>query len=282
MITPRWEFRSFGQRFGGAERQLAALPAQGVQESDELYLLSAAGANVKVRDALMDIKALQQVNADGLEQWLPVMKAGFPLSAAEAARVFDALRLPSPPRPGTSYTLDRFLEEWAKPGGAIRAVKVHKRRTRYTVGGCMAELSDVVADGRPTRTIAVESEDAAAVIGVVRELGLGGYSNMSYSRGLAALVGGEPARYAVIDVGTNSIKFHIGEREPGGEWRTVVDRAAVTRLGEGFGDPTGHQRRRARTDRRRDRGDGRRSQPARCPGPRRGRHRRPAHRHQRR
>ena len=46
--------------------------------------------------------------------------------------------------------------------------------------------------------------------------------------------------------------------------------------------PTGHQRRRARADRRRDRGHGRRSQPARCPGPRRGRHRRPAHRHQRR
>ena len=120
------------------------------------------------------------------------MKAGFPLSAAEAARVFDALRLPSPPRPGTSYTLDRFLEEWAKPGGAIRAVKVHKRRTRYTVGGCMAELSDVVADGRPIRTIAVESEDAAAVIGAVRELGLGGYSNI----GVFARPGGARRRRA--------------------------------------------------------------------------------------
>ena len=56
-------------------------------------------------------------------------------------------------------------------------MKVHKRRTRYTVGGCMAELSDVVANGKPTRTIAVESEDAAAVIRAVRELGLGGYTN---------------------------------------------------------------------------------------------------------
>jgi exopolyphosphatase / guanosine-5'-triphosphate,3'-diphosphate pyrophosphatase len=235
MITPRWEFRSFGQRFGGAEGRLAALPPQGVQESEELYLLSATGANVKVRSALMDIKALQQVNADGLEQWMPVMKAGFPLPAAESARVFDALRLPSPPRSGTSYTLDQFLEEFAGPGGAIRAVKVHKRRTRYTVGGCMAELSDVVADGKPTRTIAVESEDAPAVLRAVRELGLGGYSNTSYPRGLAALVDGVPERFAVIDVGTNSIKFHVGEREPGGGWRTVVDRAAVTRLGEGFG-----------------------------------------------
>jgi exopolyphosphatase/guanosine-5'-triphosphate,3'-diphosphate pyrophosphatase len=42
-------------------------------------------------------------------------------------------------------------------------------------------------------------------------------------------------RFAVIDAGTNSIKFHIGERAPGGIWRTVVDRAEVTRMGEGFG-----------------------------------------------
>ena len=39
-------------------------------------------------------------------------------------------------------------------------------------------------------------------------------------------------RYAVIDVGTNSVKFHIGERDAAGAWRTVVDRAEVTRLGE--------------------------------------------------
>ena len=39
----------------------------------------------------------------------------------------------------------------------------------------------------------------------------------------------------MIDVGTNSIKLHVGEREPGGGWRPVADEAAVTRLGEGFG-----------------------------------------------
>jgi len=43
-------------------------------------------------------------------------------------------------------------------------------------------------------------------------------------------------RYAVIDVGTNSVKFHVGEREQDGAWKTVVDRAEVTRLGEGLDD----------------------------------------------
>jgi exopolyphosphatase/guanosine-5'-triphosphate,3'-diphosphate pyrophosphatase len=42
------------------------------------------------------------------------------------------------------------------------------------------------------------------------------------------------SRYAIIDVGTNSVKFHIGERRPDGTWRTVVDRAEITRLGEGL------------------------------------------------
>ena len=108
-ITPRWEWRSFGRRFGGAEERLARLTPSGVQESDEIYLLSRAGENVKVRDALMDIKVLREVNADGLEQWTPVMKAGFPLPAAEAAKVFEALRLPIPTPGRASYTLDEFI-----------------------------------------------------------------------------------------------------------------------------------------------------------------------------
>jgi exopolyphosphatase/guanosine-5'-triphosphate,3'-diphosphate pyrophosphatase len=41
-------------------------------------------------------------------------------------------------------------------------------------------------------------------------------------------------RYAVVDVGTNSVKFVIADREEDGSWRTVVDRAEVTRLGEGL------------------------------------------------
>jgi len=233
-ITPRWEWRSFGRRFGEAESRLAALTPTGVQESDEVYLLSDAGDNVKVRDGLMDIKVLREVSADGLEQWTPVMKAGFPLTAAEATRVFESLRLPVPALSRASYTLDEFIEAFAQPGGAIRRVEVHKRRARYTVGGCTAEFSDVTANGKPTRTIAVESADAAGVIRAVRELGLGGYTNTSYPRALAALIDDEPERYAVVDAGTNSIKFHIGERGLDGRWRTVIDRAELTRLGEGL------------------------------------------------
>jgi exopolyphosphatase/guanosine-5'-triphosphate,3'-diphosphate pyrophosphatase len=43
-------------------------------------------------------------------------------------------------------------------------------------------------------------------------------------------------RFAVLDVGTNSVKFHVGERGADGSWTKVVDRAEVTRLGEGLAD----------------------------------------------
>ena len=43
---------------------------------------------------------------------------------------------------------------------------------------------------------------------------------------------GPPARYAAIDVGTNSVKLLVAERAGDGRWVTIRDRADVTRLGE--------------------------------------------------
>jgi exopolyphosphatase / guanosine-5'-triphosphate,3'-diphosphate pyrophosphatase len=232
-ITPRWEWRAFGRRFGEAEARLKALTPEGMQESDETYLLAGTGGNVKVRNTLIDIKVLKDVNAQGLQLWMPVMKAGFPLLATQVVQVFQALQLPVPSLSRACYEVGEFIREFAPPDSAIRAVKVHKRRTHYTLGGCMAELADVIANGNRTRTIAVESENAAAVISTVTMLGLGGYTNISYPSGLTTLIAGEPARYAVLDIGTNSVKLCIGELDSEGKWCTVVDRAELTRLGEG-------------------------------------------------
>ncbi|SOC46014.1 exopolyphosphatase/guanosine-5'-triphosphate,3'-diphosphate pyrophosphatase [Rhizobium subbaraonis] len=233
-IVPRWEWRSFGRSFPAAESSLSRLTPSGVQETDEIYLLSGSGENVKVRGELMDVKVLRETSVDGPEQWTPVMKAAFPLSAADTAGVLGALHLPVPGSLRDSYTLDAFLAAFAGRDSAIRIARVHKRRVRYTIDGCMAELSDILVEGRSTRTIAVESEDAGAVVRAVAGLGLGDYLNVSYPRGLPALLDDEPERYAVIDVGTNSVKFNISARDSQGAWRTVADRAEVTRLGEGL------------------------------------------------
>jgi exopolyphosphatase / guanosine-5'-triphosphate,3'-diphosphate pyrophosphatase len=239
-IVPRWEWRTFGSHFGPAEDRFAALTPGAILESDEVYFLSGAEGTsgiVKVRNDLMDVKVLREVNPDGLEQWTPVMKAAFPLSASDVTKVFAPLRQDPPSLARDAYTLSQFVDELATLA-RIRTVPVHKRRARYTVGGCSAELTDVAANGRSTRTIAIESEDPAAVIAAVRDVGLGDYVNTSYPRGLAALLGDAAERYAMIDVGTNSVKFLVGERTRDGSWRAVVDRAELTRLGEGL-DETG-------------------------------------------
>jgi exopolyphosphatase/guanosine-5'-triphosphate,3'-diphosphate pyrophosphatase len=223
----RWEWRTFGAAAGA----LGDRAPESVQESDELYILSVArGDTVKVRGGLMDVKHLEQVNDDGLEQWAPVLKAEFPLSAELVRSILVGLRVPVPELDREEYNLDDFVSGRSD----LLAVSVHKQRARYTIGGCPAELTEVTTEHGSTRTAAVESEDAEQVITVVRDLGLADRPNTSYPQGLKALVGFGAGRYAVIDVGTNSVKFHLGERAAAGTWETVVDRAEVTRLGDGL------------------------------------------------
>jgi exopolyphosphatase/guanosine-5'-triphosphate,3'-diphosphate pyrophosphatase len=215
-----------------------------VQESDELYLLSpTCDANVKVRDDLMDIKTLERVDTNRLEQWRPYLKAGFPLSAADVAKVCTALGVaPLPPR--ESYTLEQLQAELTHRSRGMRAVPVHKRRQRYTVGGCLAEMTDLVADGHATRTVAIESEDAASVQAAVREMGLDRYENLSYPRGLKRVFGVVGPRAAPRALRGHRRRDQLGEvphRREARRWN----------LDEGRGPRRGDAaRRRSRRERR--------------------------------
>jgi exopolyphosphatase/guanosine-5'-triphosphate,3'-diphosphate pyrophosphatase len=141
---------------------------------------------VKIRDELMDVKHLETVNDDGLEQWIPVLKVGFPLVAGGVATLFSALGVAG--SPDGTVTYDELVAT-IEAAPELRWVDVHKRRARYTIGGCMAELSDITTDGNASRTIAIELEDPALVIAAVRDLGLGDRSNTCMAKGLKALVG---------------------------------------------------------------------------------------------
>lgn len=232
--SPRWEWRRFADRLGDIGVSFAVSPPDRVQESVETYLLSMGGTDtVKVRDDLMDVKHLIAVDENGLQQWVPVMKAGFPLSAAEVGIVLTALRVEAPVTRAT-YTLGELLDELVHPEPDVIAADVHKRRERYTVGGCLAELTEVRCGQASIGTIAIESEDPALVIAAVGDLGLQPLPNVSFPRGLRSLLRFGTERFAAIDVGTNSVKFHIGERSSDGRWRSIADRAQITRLGEGL------------------------------------------------
>jgi exopolyphosphatase/guanosine-5'-triphosphate,3'-diphosphate pyrophosphatase len=168
----RWEWRAFGAGFGEAEARLSAQPPERTEDSAEEYLLSlASDASVKVRAGRVDVKRLVRVDEDRLEQWLPILKAAFPLSAADTAIVLEAAGVMG------GGDAAATLSELVGASSRLRAVAVHKHRVHYTFAGCMAELTELRVDGGVVRTLAVESEDPERIVAALRALGLGDRPN---------------------------------------------------------------------------------------------------------
>ena len=107
-----------------------------MEESDELYLLSVHGdASIKIRDGRMDVKHLERVNDAGLELWIPVMKAAFPLSTTDVASVLTALKVAVPVLERGAYMLGRLRSRADRPesrcvrgAGAQAACALRRRR----------------------------------------------------------------------------------------------------------------------------------------------------------
>ena len=176
----------------------------------------------------MDVKVLRETDASGLQRWEPILKATFPLDEKAARVAFRSLGRPAPdvpargPRPGGNP--DRRGGRYARRPAPLR---VRKRRTRYTVAGCLAEVAVLEVEGRRTTSIAIESTDPSAVLATVEALGLSAHVNHDVPTGLRLLVDGVPERYAVIDAGTNSTKFHVAEIDAG--QRRLADRSSTGR-----------------------------------------------------
>lgn len=188
----RWEWRTFGNEFGKADARFAALESTHMQESDEIYLISPVmDKTVKIRGGLMDIKSLEQIDQAGLEQWRPVLKAEMPLSSDDVNSVRAALGTSAQVGDDRHYYLEDLLAELRDWQPGLRAVPVHKKRLRYTLGGCTGELTEVRAGARKSRTLAIESQESERVTSLVRELGLSDLPNTSYPRWLWATIGSE-------------------------------------------------------------------------------------------
>lgn len=236
-VVPRWEWRTFGRDVGeiGEIDALGALRTTPAEESEETYVLSMhADASVKVRDGVLDVKVLQRVDGAGLQLWVPTMKAPFPLDDGTVAAAFAALGAPPPETRRSGLGLDQLIEHLAGSRDEVRVVATRKRRRRSVVDDCMVELTEISAEGRTIRTVAVESPDPLLVSRTISRLGLDGRPNVCVPRGLKAMLGWGPRRFAVLDVGTNSVKFAMGHRDDGGIPQIDVETAVVTRLGEGL------------------------------------------------
>jgi hypothetical protein len=190
VIVPRWEWRTFAEDLEAEGAKVLSHGEARLKESKEVYILSRrSNENTKIRDGLMDIKSLQAVNDDGLEQWRPIMKEQFPLGVEDLVRLLGVLQVAAPSDLKQSYTYDEFIGEIVKPHPDLAAVKVSKRRYGLTVNGCTVEFAHTEFNSVPLRTICVEHADPALVIATVRQLGLESYANINYIAAMKRVVG---------------------------------------------------------------------------------------------
>ena len=194
-IIPRYEFRAFAQSFGLVEDKIRSSSAcEKYRESREVYILSADNSenNTKIRDGRMDIKVLEK-KQQGLEQWSPRMKGGFPMAVETICdEVFPAFGVSVPQFERSRYTLSQFLNEVIAPHRELSAAQLFKRRFGFTVNGCITEIAKLLVNAAAIKTVAVESEDAEAVLQTQEMLGLREYENVNYLLAIKRIIGMEP------------------------------------------------------------------------------------------
>ncbi|PIE35586.1 hypothetical protein CSA56_03650 [candidate division KSB3 bacterium] len=189
-IIPRWEWRTFTHQ-PDVEEKISQYPLTRQVESSDVYILSELSMeNTKVRNDLMDIKSLQVVTKDGLEQWKPVKKEKFPLPLSEVQEMFRTFRVPMPKFLKDTCSFDEFVE-LAKKDDRIICVTVDKSRRLYDVDGCIVEVADLKIAGRSIMTVAVELEDPDKVRETIKMLGLTGLENMNYVTAIKRMHKGE-------------------------------------------------------------------------------------------
>lgn len=189
-IVPRWEWRTFGPDFPEDEKRIKKYGEPAPRRSEEAYILSRmSDENTKIRDGLMDIKSLQEVNVNKLEQWKPIMKEAFPLDKEKLEKLFHVFKVKLPALKRESYTYEQFLDELIRPDKDLKVVEVRKERYGYTINEATVEFALTWFNGVPLKTFCVEHADPELVIKTVKELGLEGYPNINYIKAMKKTVG---------------------------------------------------------------------------------------------
>ncbi len=192
---PRFEFRSFGQNFDNAHYRMARLSVPVPEkvwerQSSEVYILSRTNDlnNTKIRDGKMDIKTFVQT-VEGLEQWNPLMKGEFPISAEVLKNeVFPAFQVDMPALEKDEYTYDEFIG-MIENHNDLQAVRVHKQRFGYMVNDTICEYGIVKINGARVATINSESTEVEDIKKTIKDVGLEGVENINYLQAIKRVVG---------------------------------------------------------------------------------------------
>lgn len=193
---PRFEFRSFGRCFCDSEKRMARLSIPVPEkvwerQSVETYIVSRTNDvnNTKIRDGKMDIKTYVQT-VDGLEQWNPLMKGEFPISAELLTEeVFPAFKVDGLPKlTKEEYSLDEFLEI-VESHPDLQAVTVEKHRYGYMVNDTICETGEVYINGAMVKTINSESTEIEDILKTIKEVGLESVENINYLQAIKRVIG---------------------------------------------------------------------------------------------
>jgi hypothetical protein len=193
---PRFEFRSFGRCFAEAEKRMARLSVPVPEKvwerrSVETYIVSRTNDihNTKIRDGKMDIKTYVQT-VKGLEQWNPLMKGDFPISAQTLqTEVFPAFLVTTlPVLTKETYTLEEFLR-LIEDHPDLQAVRVEKIRYGYMVNDTICETGEVYINGAMVKTINSESVELADIRKTIQDVGLEGVENINYLQAIKRVIG---------------------------------------------------------------------------------------------
>jgi hypothetical protein len=191
----RWEWRWIGYQSPVEVSRLGYAWTDPSTRTAEVYLVSPNSPhNVKVREGLIEVKRLRRVSGDGLEQWAPSLRAGFPLLPADWRELLDALGLPAAGRETPVPSLDALCAEFP-PGAPVRRIEVVKRRSRLTVAGCPGEWVRLDIDGRRLVSLAFEHERAVTVRDALAALDLHPHDNLNYPAAIKRLVGMPDLQY---------------------------------------------------------------------------------------
>jgi hypothetical protein len=192
----RFEFRVFGQCFDEAEQRLRALaPCNAIQESREIYLVGDEHMdwqNIKIRDGKLELKRLVERRSD-LERWSPSGQWPFPIPAS----VMQELLVANDGSNGEEslppeLSKQQVLELATGPPLPLSRANVCKRRFRFELAGCRAEVDQLLVNGASIGSLAIESEDPDRVLELRSALRLSDRENLAYPLGLGRILGLRP------------------------------------------------------------------------------------------
>ncbi len=187
VVHPRWEWRVFERTFGVSPAEDVVGGAPAVEQTYLLSLLSPH--SVKVRDGLLDIKRLEQVDDTGLQLWRPVLTAEFPIDASVLATACSAWGIPAPAADTPPLSLSDLLYRVVVPHRALRIVTLTKRRMSIAIGPCQGERAQFTIGRHRWNTVSVEDTDRQRVLASLRELGLDSADNEDYPSTLKRILG---------------------------------------------------------------------------------------------